>query len=355
MSLALPASLTWRDLAVRTWREAMDDDLLGLAAQLAYYFFLALFPAILFGLALASFFPLSTLTDDLGRVLGPVASPDVLQLIQDQMRRLAEADSGGLLTFGAAGALWSSSAALVSIVDALNRAYDIDEGRPWWKVRLTALALTIGLAVFILAALSLVLAGPSIAEWLGKRTGWGAAFEWTWLVAQWPVALALVALAIGTVYYFGPDAEQDWVWVSPGALFAAVAWLLVSLAFKLYVANFTDYNAAYGTVGGVMVLLLWFYVSSIALLLGAELNAEIEHASPHGKAEGQKTLDGRRVIGARAARTFEETVDRATPAATPERDGRTRQLPPRPVVGAVAAAAVVALRAWHRRGAPSHG
>ena len=217
MSLALPSSLTWRDLAVKTYREVVDDDVLGLAAQLSYYFFLALFPAILFGLALASFFPLQSLTDDLSRVLGPVVSPEVLKLIQDQMQRLANAESGGLLTFGVLGALWSSSAALVSIVDALNRAYDIEESRPWWKVRLVAMGLTIGLAVFILVALTLVLAGPTIATYLDERLGMGSAVKWTWLILQWPVALALVALALGIVFYFGPDADQDWAWITPGA------------------------------------------------------------------------------------------------------------------------------------------
>jgi len=208
--------LSWSALAQRTWREAMDDDILGLAAQLAYYLFLALFPAILFLLALASFFPLSNITDDVARSIGPFVSPQVLELIQDQMRRLGEGDSGGLLTFGVAGALWSSSAAMVSIVGALNKAYDIEEARPWWKVRLVSIGLTVGASLFVLVAFSLVLIGPTLAEWLGDVTGWGRAFEWTWLILQWPLVFALVAIGIGLIYYFGPDAEQDWVWITPG-------------------------------------------------------------------------------------------------------------------------------------------
>jgi membrane protein len=297
-----------RELAVRVWREISDDDVLGLAAQLSYYFFLALFPAILFLLALASFFPLSNLTDDIGRSLGPFVSAQVLGLIQDQMTRIANNDDGGLLTFGVAGALWSSSAALVSIVGALNRAYDIQEARPWWKVRLVAIALTIGVALFILLAFSLVLLGPTAADWLGRRTGLGAPFKWTWLILQWPLVFGLVTTAIGLVFYFGPDADQDWVWITPGAVLATVLWLLASLLFKLYVANFTDYEGSYGTVGGVIVLLLWFYVSGVAVLVGAELNAEIEHASPYGKAPGQKNAQGKRVIGRRAARAYEASA-----------------------------------------------
>jgi membrane protein len=297
---------SWPELARRTWREMLDDDVLGLAAQLSYYFFLALFPALLFLLAVASFFPLSNVTDDIGRSLGPLVSPQVLELIQEQMRRLANDENGELLTFGVLGALWSSSAALVSIVGALNRAYDIEEGRPWWKVRLIALGLTLSVALTVLVAMSLVLTGPTVAEWLGRTTGWGAPFEWTWLVLQWPLVFALVAIGIGLVYYFGPDVDQDWVWITPGAVAATMLWLLVSLLFKLYVANFTDYEALYGTVGGVIVVLLWFYVSGIAILTGAELNAEIEHASPYGKAPGQKNAQGKLLIGARAARAFRE-------------------------------------------------
>lgn len=298
--------LAWPELIRRTWREAVDDDITGLAAQLSYYFFLALFPAILFVLAVASFFPLSNLTDDLGQTLAPFVSSQVLQLIQDQMRRLANNENGGLLTVGVAGALWSSSAAIVSIVGALNRAYDIDEARPWWKVRLTAISLTAAVAVMVLIALTLVLVGPTLAESLGETTGLGKVFQWSWLILQWPLVFALVATAIGLLYYFGPDADQDWAWITPGALTATVLWLVVSLLFKLYIANFTDYNGTYGTVGGVIVLLLWFYVSGLAILAGAELNAEIEHASPYGKAPGQKNASGKLMLGRRAARAFEQ-------------------------------------------------
>ena len=341
-------SLSWTELARRTWREAVDDDVLGLAAQLSYYFFLALFPALLFLLALASFFPLSNLTDDIGRSLGSFVSPQVLELINEQMRRLANNENGGLLTFGVAGALWSSSAALVSIVGALNRAYDIDEGRPWWKVRLVAIGLTLGVAMIVLVALSLVLVGPTLAEKLGHTTGWGAPFEWTWLLLQWPLVFVLVSTGIGLIYYFGPDADQDWVWITPGAVAATVLWLFVSILFKLYVANFTDYEGSYGSVGGVIVVLLWFYVSGIAILTGAELNAEIEHASPHGKAPGQKNAQEKLVIGARAARAFRqrqfsgELVPAEPPPSSPPP-------PPKPALGAVVAGAILMTRWWNRR------
>jgi membrane protein len=186
------------------------------------------------------------------------------------------------------GALWSSSSATVAIVASLNKAYDLTERRPWWKVRLLAIGLTLFLAIFILTSIWLVLAGPSIATYFGRVVGLGAVFEWTWKVVQWPVAFALVVVALGHVYYLAPDADQNWRWVLPGAVFGTVLWMLVSLGFKFYVMNFGNYNETYGAVGSVIVLMLWFYASAFALLLGAEMNSEIEHASPLGKNPGER-------------------------------------------------------------------
>ena len=278
--------ITWGELLKRTGKDTIDDDCLSLAAQLAYYFFLALFPTVLFLLAVASFFPLYDLTDEISRMLRPFVSPEVLRLIEEQMQRLADSENGGILTFGLVGAIWSSSAALVSIVRTLNRAYDVEEGRPWWKVRLVAIGLTQSLGVFCLLSLALIVAGPWLATYLGQTVGFGPVFEWTWKIAQWPVAFLLVSTAIGTVYYFGPDVDQPWAWLTPGAVTATTLWLLSSLGLKFYVVNFTDYNASYGAVGGVIVLLLWFYLSGLAILVGAEMNAEIDRAMAEHAGEG---------------------------------------------------------------------
>lgn len=337
--------MSWGELVRRTFREILDDDCLGLAAQVAYYLFLALFPAILFLLAIASFFPLQNVADDIGRLLGPLVSDEVLQLIQEQMARLANAESGGLLTFGVLGALWSSSAGLLSIVGALNKAYDIEESRPWWRVRLLSIALTIGMAALVLMALALVVVGPEVAVYLGETVGLGSAFTWAWLILQWPLVFAMASTAIGLAYYLGPDAEQEWVWITPGAVLATLLWLLMSLAFRYYVATFTDYNASYGSVGAVMILMLWFYISGLAILIGAEVNAEIEHASPYGKAPGQKTASGKRLLGRLAQAEFEKQQRESPPAVT-------RPAPPvshaGPAAGSALALGVLPLRMWKR-------
>jgi membrane protein len=233
-----------------------------------------------------------------------IAPADMMQIINEQMKDIANGQHGGLLTFGFVMALWSSSAAVVAITDALNRAYDIEEGRPWWKVRLIAITLTVGLAAFILLAFGLVLIGPTLAERVAAAAGLGAVFEWGWKILQWPVVFALIAIAIAILNYFGPDADQDWAWVSPGAVVATALWILASLAFKFYVGNFANYNETYGSLGGVIVLMLWFYISGVAILVGAEMNAEIEHASPHGKDPGEKVPGERKKLGTRAARAL---------------------------------------------------
>jgi membrane protein len=302
----LRVPLSWTDLIKRTVKEAVADDIFDLAAQQAYYFFFALFPALLFVIAVASFFPLQTLIGDVVRMLSRVAPQSVIEIITTAMASLSKQNSGGILTFGFFVTIWSSSGAMVSIITTLNAAYDVTESRPWWKTRTIATALTMALAVFIVASMFLVIAGPAVAERLAVRMHLAPAFTWAWMVLQWPVVFVLVATAIAVVYYYAPDVEQDWVWITPGSVLAALLWLTVSLALKIYYQVMPNANATYGALGGIMVLMLWFYCSGLALLLGAELNAEIEHASPYGKDPGERVPGEKRVVGARAQRLYEE-------------------------------------------------
>jgi membrane protein len=299
-------NLGWGELLKRTAKETQADSGLGLAAQLAYYFFLALFPTLLFLIALAGAFASQGLVTRVVDMLGGAAPPDVINIIRDQLISLSQGNQGGIMTFGVAAALWSSSAAMVALIVSLNRAYDVEDARPWWQQRLTAILLTVGVAVFILASFALVIAGPQLAESIAGRVGLGAVFEWTWKILQWPVVLALVATAFGLIYYFAPDVDQDFVFLTPGSVLATVLWLVGSLGFRAYVVNFGSYNETYGTIGGIMVLLLWLYISGLCVIIGAEMNAEIEHASEHGKAAGEKVAGERKTIGARAAREFHE-------------------------------------------------
>jgi membrane protein len=367
MLRALRIPIGWSELVKRTVAEVMADNCLGLAAQLAYYFFLALFPALLFLVALISYIPVDNLMDSITAMLGRVAPSEALKLIQDQIIKVAQSDAGGLLTLGMIGTLWSTSSGVTAIIDTLNTAYDIQESRPWWKVRLVALGLTVALAVFIVLSTTLVIAGPTLAEKAAAALNMGPAFEWSWKLLQWPLVFGLVSLAIAMVFYFAPDAEQDWIWITPGSILATLLWLLASIGFRFYVTNFGSYNATYGAIGGVIVLLLWMYVSAFAILVGAELNAEIEHASPYGKDPGEKAAGEKKQIGALAERTWEEQRREGTfrPALSPENCVIDRELPQavqqprrvRPsdlvvgglVIGQAAAIAYARMRAYFKR------
>jgi len=292
----------WGDLFKRTLEETQADNGLGLAAQLAYYFFLALFPALLFVIALAGVFAHQALVARTVEMLSATVPPDIVNIIRNQLTSLAEQPRGGIMTFGVIAALWSSSAAMVALIDALNRAYDVEDARPWWKQRLVAILLTIGVALFILVSFALVVFGPQLAETLAGRIALGAVFEWTWKIFQWPVVFVLVATAFSLVYYFAPDVEQDFVFLTPGSVFATLLWLVGSLGVRVYVTNFASYNETYGTVGGVMVLLVWLYISGLCVVAGAEMNAEIARASVRGKAPGEQVPGRKKVVGARTVR-----------------------------------------------------
>jgi len=298
--------LSWKTLSKLTFNEALADDIFNLAAQQSYYFFFALFPALLAMISIASFFPIENLIGEIQTMLGRVAPKEVTDIVTEQIIKIGQSNAGGIFTVAFFFTLWSSSSAVVALCSTLNAAYDITEGRPWWKVRLIAIGLTVGLAVFILIAITLVIAGPAIAGKAAEALHLGTAFTWTWHILQWPVVFALVATAVALVYYFAPDAEQEWIWITPGSVLATALWVIISLGFRFYLTNFGSYNETYGAIGGVMVLLLWFYLSAIALLIGAELNAEIEHASPYGKDVGEKVPGEKKKIGSAAQRAYEE-------------------------------------------------
>ena len=298
--------LSWPQLFKQTFNETLADDVFNLAAQQAYYFFFALFPALLALISIASFFPVENLTGEITTLLQRVAPEDVTAIVTDQIRQIGQSNAGGILTLAFFFTLWSSSSAVVAVCSTLNAAYDVTEGRAWWRVRLTAIGLTVGMALFILISMTLVIAGPTLAEKIAEVMHLGPVFTWSWKILQWPVVFMMVVTAVALVYYFAPDVEQDWVWITPGSVLATLLWVLASLGFRFYVTNFASYNETYGAIGGVMVLLLWFYVSGIALLVGAELNAEIEHASPYGKDVGEKAPGERKKIGTAAQRAYEE-------------------------------------------------
>jgi membrane protein len=288
--------LSWKQLGKRVWREIQKDEVFGRAAQLAYYFLLALFPLLLFltsviGVVMGSDSGLrDSLFDYLNRMLPSSAS----QLVNTTITEVSNASSGGKITFGILAALWAASNGMGAITEALNVAYDVKESRPWWKQRLTAVTLTVALSVLIISALILVLSGGRVADWLAVNYGLGETFRVSWKIVQWPIVLAFMLLAFALIYYFAPDLrEQKWAWITPGAVVGVALWLLVSFGFRLYLHFFDSYSKTYGTLGAVIVLMLWLYLTGASILIGGEINSEIEHAAaqagaPDAKEAGEK-------------------------------------------------------------------
>jgi membrane protein len=288
--------LGWRELAKRVWSEVQKDNVFGRAAELSYYFLLALFPFLIF------------LTSIIGVVLGSgtgtrhalfnylarIMPPSAFQLIDNTMYEVSESSGGGKISFGILAALWAASNGLSAITESLNTAYDVKESRPWWKQRLTAIGLTIALSILIIGALILVVAGGHIAEWLAAHYGLGPVFPTGWKIIQWPVVLACMTFAFALIYYLAPDfREQEWQWLTPGAVIGVALWLLVSLGFRVYLHYFNSYNATYGSLGAVIILMLWLYFTGAAVLIGGEVNSEIENAAakqgdPDAKEKGEK-------------------------------------------------------------------
>ena len=301
-------NISWLELAKRVGKESSDDRVFGRAAELSYYFLLALFPLLIF------------LTSVMGIVIGQgtetrqqlfgylarIMPPSAFQLIEATMIEVTTGSGGGKISFGLLAALWAASNGMTAITESLNVAYDVEETRPWWKTRLVAITLTIALSVLIISALLLVVAGGHIAEGLAGYLGYGSAFATAWKIIQWPVVLAFMTLAFALIYYFAPDLRhQAWSWLTPGAAIGVALWLLVSLGFRVYLQFFDSYNKTYGSLGAVIILMLWLYFTGCAVLIGGEINSEIENAAaeqgaPDAKERGEKSPQENEVLKARA-------------------------------------------------------
>lgn len=294
----LPQGLTWRQCGKRLWAQLVRDDVIARAAQLSFFFILGLFPFLLFLIATLGYFAETgtELRTNLLRYLNKIAPAKAGALIHDIVADISEARSGGKLSFGLLAAIWAASSGMDAIITTLNAAYDIREGRPWWKRRLVAIGLTIALAVFILSALLLMFYGSQTAFVVAQWFNLGDAFTNLWRVLQWFFVLGFVMLAFGLLYAFAPNLKEvKWRWLLPGSMVAVVLWLLISLGFSLYLHFADAFSSTYGSIGAVIVLLLWLFLTGIAILLGGEVNAVLENAAAeagiHGaKPQGQKSL-----------------------------------------------------------------
>ena len=286
-----------------TVQEFQRDDALGLAAQLAYYLILALFPFILVLVSLMGTFGSQELASEVLGYFRQVMPQQAYEVIETFTGNIisGDAEAPELFTFGILFTIWAASGAFAALINALNRAYDVQETRPFWKVRVIAILMTLGLSVLILVGVLLLVLGPQIGEVIANLFGLGDLFELVWDVARWPAALFFMVLTVALLYYFAPDVEQPFRWITPGGLIGVLLWVLASVAFNFYVSNFGSYNKTYGSIGAVIVLLLYLYISSLAILFGATLNATLVRM--------KEEISGEQILDAKPANEKPDIID----------------------------------------------
>ena len=275
--------LRWPKLIRAIWRASVETNVTNRAAELAFWFLLGFFPMLLAVtgmVAMISSAPGSqgTLMAYVGEVLPSGATSLVRQV-------LAQTTGSGRAWFSLIFAVWSSSSATSGLIDTLNAIYGLKEGRPWWKSRLIAVGLAIAMGVLLTAALTIVVYGPLVLSKISP----GSAALYVWKIAQWPAAALLLILALLGLYRFAPNLkEQKWKWLLPGSMVAAITWMAVSVLFKVYVRHFSHFGMLYGSLGTLIILMFWFYLSGAAILVGGVINAVLEDAAAAHRVPGAK-------------------------------------------------------------------
>lgn len=271
----------------RTLKAFIEDELPTYSSALAFQLFFSLFPFLLFLIALISVLDLQLFFDWLHQQAALVLPQASLELIDPVIAQL-QTQKVGLFSLGILVALWTASAAVRSVMDAANKAYGVKEGRPAWKRFPLSLLYTVAIAITLLLAAALMVVGPQWINWLAQQVGIEQVVVVLWAWLRWPIAVLLLMMVVAAVYYVAPDVQQEFRFITPGSVLAVVVWILASLGFSFYAQNFANYNATYGSIGAIIIFLLYLFISSAVLLFGAELNAVIEHTAREGKEPGQK-------------------------------------------------------------------
>jgi membrane protein len=269
---------SWKEVLKRTVREFRDDNLTDWAAALTYYGVLSIFPTLIVLLSVLGLIG-SSATQPLIDNLGPVAPGPAKDILTSALENLEDSRgaAGVLFVVGLVGALWSASGYIGAFMRASNAIYEVEEGRPFWKLRPLQMGITLVMVLLLaVSALAVVFTGP-LAEQIGNVVGVGDTAVTVWDIAKWPALILLVSLMFSILYWVAPNVRQPgFRWLTPGGVLAVLLWIVASAGFALYVASFASYNKTYGSLGGVIVFLVWLWISNVVVLLGAELNAELE-------------------------------------------------------------------------------
>lgn len=269
-----------RDLIGRAVADFRHDDMPTYAAALAYHLFLALFPFILFLLALLSFLDLAGLFDAMLAQARQALPTQAMEQVESVVGEITGERRGGLLSVGILGSIWIASTGMRAVMNGLNKAYDVEEDRPFAQRYGLSLLYTLGFTVLVVLATAMMVIGPQLAAWAADHLGLQSVVVEVWRWLRFPVALVVAMAAVSLVYYFAPNVEQRFHFATVGSVFAVLLWALTSAGFQVYVSNFGRYSVTYGSIGAIIVLLLYIFLSGMILLFGGELNAELERSAP---------------------------------------------------------------------------
>jgi membrane protein len=288
MKLLGGGELRFVDFCKKLYREYEHDAVSDTAAQLSYYLLFSLFPFLYFAATLIAYLPLQGSLEQLLARVRPMVPREAMELIDSHLRALVSQPRPRVLTVALVGSVWSASRGVDAVRRALNLAYDVTESRAWWKTQLAALGMTFAGAFLVLAAVALLIAGGQGGFWLAGRLGIEAYYVEVMRWMRWPLTALMIMTVAALAYYFLPDVKQEFKFITPGSVVATLLWLLATWGFGQYVSSFADYNVTYGSLGGVIVLLGWLYLSGFIFIMGGEVNAILEHAATSGKAAGAR-------------------------------------------------------------------
>lgn len=269
--------LTLNELALKTWRAIRKHNCLGRAAELAFYFLLALFPLLIVLLNLISFMP--PVQETILFWLSRLMPADANRIVEIWVQNVFANRSGGLVSFGLLFSLWAAATGMSALIAALNSAYEVAEGRPFWKAQFVALGLLMALCLLVIGGAALITVGDPLVPALADLIGHENTIDRIWLVIRYLMGLAMLLIGMAIIYIFAPNVQQRWTWIVPGVLFAVITFILASYLFSLYIQYAPSYNATYGSLGAVVVLMLWLYLMGLIMYIGGEINSEIATAA----------------------------------------------------------------------------
>lgn len=277
MSFPIKTALT------RTYADVLRNHTLQMAAALSYYFVLSLFPSLIFLSAVVAYLPVPNLFEEALGMMARFLPADSMGLVRRVLADVITPNRGAFLSFGIIGTLWTASGGFAAAIEALNIAYDVQDDRPFWKTRPLAMLLALITGFLLLLALSVMIVGPRFGQWLAIRVNLSNVFVLLWPYIHWSIAIGFTVLAVEALYFLAPNVKQRFLATLPGAILAVGCWLALSYLLGMYFRHFANFNKTYGTMGAAIALMTWLYWTGFAMLLGAELNAELAKISKEGR------------------------------------------------------------------------